>query len=316
MSRSPVLRIGTRKSDLATWQAETVASLIRALPDAPEVELVFIKTEGDRITDVPLHAVPGKAFFTKEIEAALLEGRVDLAVHSLKDLATVVPDGLAIAAVLEREDPRDALLTMNGATFEDLPTDAKVGTSSLRRRAQLARWRPEIEITDLRGNVPTRIRKLEDGAYDAIVLAAAGVRRLQLTERVSQLLPVDRVLPAVSQGAVAVQIRTSDEATRRWVTPLDHADTHVATDAERAVLRTLEGGCQVPVAALAEVRDQRLHVRGMVCALDGTRAVEGDAEGPIADAVAIGCHLADDLAARGGADILAAIRASGHGTDG
>jgi hydroxymethylbilane synthase len=314
MAGNGCLRIGTRHSDLATWQAETVAGLIRALPDGPDVELVFIKTEGDRITDVPLHAVPGKAFFTKEIEAALIDGTVDLAVHSLKDLATVMPDGLGIAAVLEREDPRDALLTRDGKQFDELPAGARVGTSSLRRRAQLARWRPDVEIVDLRGNVPTRIRKLEDGVYDAIVLAAAGVRRLGLTEHVSELLPTDRVLPAVSQGAVAVQIRAADEATHRWTAPLDHPATRAATNAERAVLRTLEGGCQVPVAALAELDGDALSLRGMVCALDGSTAVTGTANGSAADAEVIGNGLAADLAARGGADILAAIRAAEDGT--
>jgi hydroxymethylbilane synthase len=313
MASATRLRIGTRRSDLATWQAEMVSAQIRALPDGPEAELVFIKTEGDRITDVPLHAVPGKAFFTKEIEAALLDGTVDLAVHSLKDLATVMPDGLAIAAVLEREDPRDALLTLDGKRFADLPTGARVGTSSLRRRAQLARWRPDVTITDLRGNVPTRIRKLEDGAYDAIVLAAAGVRRLELTERVSELLPIDRVLPAVSQGAVAVQIRADDAETHRWLTPLNHAPTRTATDAERAVLRALEGGCQVPVAALAEVNDEELALRGLVCALDGRAAVEGTALGTTREAEALGHQLAVDLAARGGTEILAAIRSADDG---
>jgi hydroxymethylbilane synthase len=313
MTDSPRLRIGTRRSDLATWQAETVASMIRALPEAPEVELVFMSTEGDRITDVPLHAVPGKAFFTKEIETALLDGRVDLAVHSLKDLATVLPTGLSLGAVLQREDPRDALLTVDGSRFDELPAGARVGTSSVRRRAQLARWRPDVESVDLRGNVPTRIQKLEDGAYDAIVLAAAGVRRLGLTQRVSQLLPINRMLPAVAQGAVAVQIRTDDTSTGRWIAPLDHADTRAATDAERAVLRALEGGCQVPVAALAEVAGQHLRVRAMVCALDGATAVEGTAEGTIGDAELIGAGLAADLTARGGAEILAAVRSAGDG---
>jgi hydroxymethylbilane synthase len=304
----PLLRIGTRRSDLARWQAETVAARLTALPGAPAVELEFIKTEGDQVTDVPLHQVDGKAFFTKEIEQALLDGTVDLAVHSLKDLATEVPKGLVIGAVLEREDPRDALLTLEGTRFQDLPAGARIGTSSLRRRAQLLRWRPDIEVVDLRGNVPTRVRKLEQGDYDAIVLAFAGVHRLGLVDHISERLPLDRVLPAVSQGAVGVQIRADDRGTAAWVERLDHPTTHIATTAERALLRTLEGGCQVPVAGLATVDKKTLRLRGTVCALDGATAVDGVADGDVADADALGRRLADDLRSRGAQEILAGIR--------
>jgi hydroxymethylbilane synthase len=306
------LRIGTRRSDLARWQAEHVASLIRQLPNAPTIDIVFIKTEGDRITDIPLHAVEGKAFFTKEIEQALLEQRVDLAVHSLKDLATQMPDGLAVGAVLEREDPRDALLSRDGLDFEQLPQGARVGTSSLRRRALLARWRSDVDLLDLRGNVPTRIDKLARGEFDAIVLAAAGVKRLGLEAHLTHLLPTDRILPAVSQGAVAVQIRDDDRSTTSsWVEPLDHAATRSATMAERALLRRLEGGCQVPVGALATLAGDQLRLSAVVCSLDGARSVERFREGSSGSADEVGLDLAENLLQAGAAEILDNIRVGG-----
>ena len=201
------LRIGTRGSNLATWQAEHVAALVRELPGAPPVDLVKIKTSGDLIQDTPLSKVAGKGFFTKEIERALLDGSVDIAVHSLKDLETRLPDGLILPAVLEREDPRDVLIASPGTSVETLPAGTIVGTSSLRRKALLAHWRPDLEIRDLRGNVPTRIQRFLDGDYDALILAAAGVKRLAMENHVAQHLPPGRMYPAVSQGAVAVQTR-------------------------------------------------------------------------------------------------------------
>ncbi|HEX9730255.1 MAG TPA: hydroxymethylbilane synthase [Gemmatimonadales bacterium] len=303
-----VLRLGTRGSDLARWQAETVAQRLRALPEAPEVEVVFIKTTGDHITHAPLHAVDGKAFFTKEIEQALADGRIDLAVHSLKDLATELPPGLTVGAVLERGDPRDALVSRDGAALTSLPTDATVATSSLRRRALIARLRPDLKFVDVRGNVPTRLERLGSGAFDAIVLASAGLIRLGLVARITQFLPAELVLPAVSQGAVAVEVRAGDAATRGWVERLDHAPTRSATTAERALLRELEGGCQVPVGALAAVDGERLSIRAIVSSLQGDRAVEGSLTGPAADAARIGRALADDLRRRGADEILAALR--------
>jgi hydroxymethylbilane synthase len=305
-----VLRIGTRGSELALWQARHVADLVRGLPGAPPVELTVIKTEGDRITDVPLSRVAGKAFFTKEIEDALGRGEVDLAVHSQKDLATRMPEGLVIAAVLEREDPRDALLAAAPVTLDTLPAGARVGTSSLRRRAMLARARPDLELVELRGNVPTRIARLLEGRYDAIVLAAAGVRRLGLTEHVRALLPLDRFLPAVAQGAMAVQARAGDQRVLAWLAPLDHAPTRIATRAERALLARLEGGCQIPVGALAEVADGVLKLRGEVCSLDGARTVTGCREGDPAEPERLGTELAEELAGLGAAAILAEIRAA------
>jgi hydroxymethylbilane synthase len=305
------LRIGTRGSALALWQARHVAALLAALPGAPATASVILKTAGDRITEVPLSQVAGKAFFTKEIEEALLAGEVDLAVHSQKDLATEMPAGLAIAAVLEREDPRDAWLSPWGASgpgIEQLASGARVGTSSLRRRALLARWRPDLEIAELRGNVPTRVDRLLAGEFDAIVLAAAGLRRLGLERRITALLPVERWLPAVAQGAVAVQVRAGDERTAGWVRRLDDPATRAATTAERALLRRLEGGCQIPVGALATVKDGGIRLQGSVCSLDGRRSVEGERRGTMAEAQRVGAALAEELIAGGAGEILAAIR--------
>lgn len=328
------LRIGTRGSALARWQAEHVAAAIRGIPGAPEPELVLIKTEGDAIQDIPLYKLQGKAFFTKEIEEALLRDRIDVAVHSLKDLATSFPAELVLSAVMEREDPRDALLfgpfhrpedsdgrgdsnggdvPGGGGAPEDLPRGARVGTSSLRRRALLARWRPDLQLTDLRGNVPTRIEKLDRGDYDAIVLAAAGVKRLGLGERISAFLPFDFFLPAVSQGAVGVQTRVDDRETRRWTDALNHPATRAATRSERALLRRVEGGCQVPVGAHAEVEANALWLRGVVCSLDGTLGIEGEVTGKVQEGEALGVALAEDLLARGGEEILDGIREGKHG---
>ncbi len=306
--RSDVIRIGTRGSALARWQAEHVAAALEALPGAPDPELVLIRTEGDRIQDVPLSQVDGKAFFTKEIEEALLNRKVDVAVHSLKDLATEMPGGLALGAVMEREDPRDVLLAGDLTHPDQLPERARVGTSSLRRRAFLARWRSDLTLLELRGNVPTRIEKMERGDYDGIVLAAAGVKRLGLEDLISAYLPFDGFLPAVSQGAVGVQIREGDEETSRWVEGLDHEPTRLATTAERALLKTVEGGCHVPVGALGEVEGEVLRLRAMVCSLDGTQAVDGALSGPLAEAEGLGVALAQELLGRGGDEILREIR--------
>jgi len=314
-SRPSTLRIGTRGSDLALWQARHVAGALRDLPGAPDPELVIIKTEGDRTQDVPLSQVQGKAFFTKEIEEALLGEQVDIAVHSLKDLETVMPPGLTLGAVLERADPRDALLTREPMAAEDLSRGARVGTSSLRRRALLARWRPDLELADLRGNVPTRIRKLDEGAYDAIVLAAAGVKRLGMGDRISAYLSFHPFLPAVSQGAMGVQIREDDPEVARWVRALDHEPTRRTTGAERAFLRRVEGGCQIPVGALGELREREdvLELRGIICSLDGEKGVEGRCSGPPAEAEALGRALAEELLEVGGEAILRAIRKRGEG---
>jgi hydroxymethylbilane synthase len=303
------LRLGTRGSELALWQSNHVAARIAELAGAPPVELVVIRTAGDAITDVPLSEVAGKAFFTKEIEDALTAGEIDLAVHSLKDLATELPDGLAVGAVLEREDPRDVLLAPAPVTVATLPAGARVGTSSLRRKAMLARARPDVEPVELRGNVPTRIRRMLEGRYDAILLAAAGVRRLGLTGEVREHLELARFLPAVAQGAMAVELRAADAATARWVAPLDHAPTRAATTAERALLARLEGGCQIPVGAHGEILGGELVLSAEVCSLDGRRTVAGAERGAVGAAAAIGARLAEELLEAGAGDLLDEIRA-------
>lgn len=304
------IRIGTRGSDLARWQADHVAGRLRALPGEPTVELEFIQTEGDKILDVALSRLPGKAFFTKELEQAILDERVDLAVHSMKDVETRMPDGLVLGAVLQREDPRDVLIARDGVRLDGLPHGATIGTSSLRRAAFLQRWRPDLRIKDLRGNVPTRIDKLDAGEYDAIVLAAAGVKRLGREDRITDYFTADILPPAVSQGAIAVQLREGDDRVGAFVAALEHAPTRAATRAERALLRTVEGGCQIPVGAHATVAGETLHLAAAICSLDGTESVAGASEGPLADAQALGEALGRELLERGGEAILAEIRAA------
>ena len=278
MSARP-LRIGTRASALALWQANRVRDLIRAQPGSPPVELVHIKTEGDLRTDIPLWAAGGRAFFTKEIDRAQLAGDVDIAVHSLKDLSTLIAQGLELAAVLEREDPRDALIAPVGATLADLPPNARVGTSSLRRRAFLLRARRDLLLVELRGNVPTRIQRLKEGTYDAIVLATAGLNRLELDAHIAARLEPHVMPPAVSQGAIGVCARAGDEHALRWLAALDHGPSRLAVTAERALLRRIEGGCQVPLGALASFSAEVLTLNASVCALDGSVAIACEGTG-------------------------------------
>jgi hydroxymethylbilane synthase len=315
VSARPALRIGTRASALAQWQARHVESLVRAQPDAPPVELVHIRTEGDVQSDVPLWQVGGSAFFTKEIDRALLAGTVDVAVHSLKDLATKIEPGVELAATLPREDPHDALISRSGATLALLPSGARIGTSSLRRRAFLARARPDAVPVELRGNVPTRLQRLRDGEYDAIILAAAGLKRLGLADQITEYLGFATFLPAVSQGVVGVCARAGDAATLTWLTPLDDRAARLASTAERALLRKIEGGCQVPLGALATLHEGVLSLQVKLCALDGSGGMSaagsltiGDAERSIADATALGERLANDLLARGAAALMARER--------
>lgn len=305
---SAILRLGTRGSRLALWQAHWVRDALLAQGDGIEVEIVRIETSGDRIQDVPLSSVGGRDFFTKDIESALLAGRVDLAVHSLKDLATVQPAGLALGAVLERADPRDAVVSREAPDLDGLPPGARVGTSSLRRRAFLAALHPGLVAAELRGNVPTRLEKLDEGRYDAVLLATAGLERLDLGHRITTRLDPSTFTPAPAQGAVGVQIRSDDDATRRRIAPLQHDATRRATDAERVLLRVLEGGCQVPVGALAEVRGDRLDLVARVASLDGRRTVHGTRSGPAADPDTVGAALARQLVDEGAAEILAEIR--------
>ncbi|MBV9696083.1 MAG: hydroxymethylbilane synthase [Gammaproteobacteria bacterium] len=305
------LRIGTRGSALALWQAGHVAALLRAQPDAPPVELVQINTSGDVQTEVPLWQSDGRAFFTREIDRALLEGTVDIAVHSLKDLPTRLDAGLALGATLRRAEVRDALLSRDGMPLAQLPRGARVGTSSLRRRAFLARARPDLAHAELRGNVPTRLERLRQGEYDAIVLAGAGLERLELSAAVSEYLPVEHFPPAVGQGAIGVCARESDAATLRRLLPLEDPATRLAVSAERALLRRLEGGCQVPLGALGVVHGQTLRLSATVCALDGrvSLSAHGTTAATQAEAIALGEQLAQELLSRGAAALISRERA-------
>jgi hydroxymethylbilane synthase len=303
-----VLRIGTRGSALALWQANEVARQLRALPGAPVVEIITIKTQGDLNQAVPLWATDGKGFFTAELDRALLATDVDLVVHSLKDLTTIMPAGIALSAVLEREDPRDALVTRAGLDIKSLPPGASVGTSSLRRRAFIARLRPDLKHLELRGNVPTRLGKLDDGGYDAIILASAGLKRLNLADRITQPLEFDDCPSAVSQGAVAITVRENDAAVARWTGLLDHAATRIAVTAERALLRRLEGGCQVPIGGLARVEGNQVLLRAAACSIDGREFMRAEEAGPATDAAAVGARAAAALLAKGAAHILAGVQ--------
>jgi len=294
-----MLTIASRGSQLALWQAHWVEGRLAELGHASRIEI--IKTTGDKITDVPLAKVGTKGLFTKEIEEALLEGRADLAVHSLKDLPTELPEGLVLAALPEREDPRDAIL---GKRLDELPQGARVGTSSLRRAAQLRRIRPDLEIESVRGNLDTRVRKLDEGRYDAIVLAAAGLKRLGWAQRIAEILPAAVMCPAVGQGALAIETTASG---REICAPLDHAATRAAVLAERGVLAALGGGCQVPIGAHAVVEEGRVQVTGVVISPDGKQFVRADAEGPWDEAERVGRDLGATLLERGARAILEVV---------
>ncbi|HEX7117643.1 MAG TPA: hydroxymethylbilane synthase [Longimicrobiales bacterium] len=304
------LRLGSRGSRLALWQAEHVKRRLEEAHRGLHVEIRILHTTGDRITDVPLARIGDKGLFTKEIDRAVVSGAVDAAVHSLKDVPTRLADGLALAAVLEREDPRDVYIPAAGSadTLDGLPAGATVGTSSLRRRAQLLHTRPDLRVEDLRGNLDTRMERLREGRYDAIILARAGIRRLGFEDAVRQVLEPPAWLPAVGQGALGVAVREDDERTRALLAPLRHAETAAATTAERAFLRTLEGGCQIPIGALATVEAGRLTLHGLVAGIDGHPLLRGEADGAADEAEAVGVALAHRLLDRGAGGILAAIR--------
>ena len=293
------LRLGTRTSRLATWQAEHVAHRLRQSWPGLRVDLVPFVTEGDRTLDRPLPEIGGKGLFTIELEAALLDGRIDLAVHSLKDLPTDDPAGLTVGATTEREDPRDAWICPDGWALADLPPGATVGTSSLRRGSQLLRQRPDLVIRSIRGNVETRIRKVHEEDYHAGVLALAGLSRLGIEGQAAAVLDLDTMLPAPGQAALGVQVRSGDGGVRRLVGALDHAETRAAVTAERQFLAALGGGCSAPIAAYAHVADGRLRLRGRVVSTDGARTVEAEADAAFssADAQAVG-RSAGEAAAR------------------
>jgi hydroxymethylbilane synthase len=310
VSSARTLRIGTRASALALWQAREVATRIAAQPGAPPVQLVHIHTSGDVQREVPLWQTRGRAFFTREIDQALLEQTVDIAVHSLKDLPTQLEPGVALAALLARADPRDALVSRSGAALAALPAGARIGTSSLRRRAFLARLRPDAVLLELRGNVPTRIERLQRGDYDAIVLAAAGLTRLGLAQHISEFLSAESFPPAVSQGVIGVCARSGDEGTLRWLAALDDREARLAASAERSLLEHLQGGCQVPFGALATMQGETLTLKACVCALDGTRQLAAQAEAPVDEADALGRRVAEQLLALGAAALMAQERAA------
>ena len=297
-----MLIIGSRGSQLALWQARWIQARLEALGEQCRIQIIH--TTGDKITDVALSKVGTKGLFTKEIEEALLEGAIDVAVHSLKDMPTELPAGLTLAAIPEREDPRDALV---GRGLSELPQRARVGTSSLRRAAQLRAVRPDLEVENIRGNLDTRLRKLDEGKYDAIVLASAGLRRLGWENRIAELLDPEVMCPAVGQGALAVETRDDNGPAQDIAKTLDHRDTRIAVTAERAVLASLGGGCQVPIGAHATVDRENVFLRAIIVSTDGTEIVRKKSSGATADAVAVGRILGEQLLAEGGKQILEAV---------
>ena len=303
MTLPKILRIATRKSPLALWQAEFVRdSLIQHYPDL-QVELVKMVTQGDKILDTPLAKVGGKGLFVKELEQGMLRDEVDIAVHSMKDVPVELPEGLHLSVICEREDPRDAFVSNNFASLESLPQGARVGTSSLRRQTQLKAIRPDLEILDLRGNVNTRLKKLDDGQYDAIILAAAGLIRLGFDERIKQAIDSSVSLPAIGQGAVGIECRTEDKDINELISVLNHPQTRTCVMAERSMNTRLEGGCQVPIGGYAILEGDELYMRGLVGKPDGSEVVRGEIRGKPEDAETMGTALADDLLSRG-ADVI------------
>lgn len=299
------LRIGTRGSQLALWQANWVKSELEKRHPGLEVTLTIIKTMGDKILDVPLAMVGGKGLFVKEIEEAMLRGEVDIAVHSMKDVPTVFPKELALRCITEREDPRDIIILKSGfASFMDLPQGARIGTSSLRRKAQLLHLRPDFRMVDIRGNVETRIRKLNEDDLDGVVLAAAGMNRLGFAGQISEYLSTDISLPAIGQGALGLESRIGDDETNALIDFFNHPETAWAVKGERAFLRRLEGGCQVPIAAFGEVRGDRLTLAGLVSSVDGTQFLKKTVDVSVNEAESAGTSLADDLLIQGAGKIL------------
>jgi len=298
-----LLRLGTRKSKLALWQANFVKEKLEAL--GCKVELVPITTTGDKILDTPLAKIGGKGLFVKEIENALLAGEIDLAVHSLKDVPMIIPEGLTLSAITEREEPYDVLISRNGKKLEELPSGAVVGTSSLRRQVQIKRRRRDLKVEILRGNVDTRLRKLKEGLYDAIVLAYAGVKRMGFSGEISQVL--EDFIPAVGQGSLAIETRAEDERVINFVKVLNHEESWLRAVCERAFLRELQGGCQVPIGAYAWIEGDRIKIKGFISDLEGERFLEGYEEGSPQKAEEVGKRLAQRLLREGGEEILREI---------
>jgi len=302
-----IIRIATRQSPLALWQAEYVAARLEQEHPGIKTELVKMLTKGDKFLDAPLAKIGGKGLFVKELEQGMLDGAADIAVHSMKDVPVEFPEGLHLAVILPREDPRDAFVSNHYKCLEDLPENAKIGTSSLRRQCQIAERLPNAEILSLRGNVNTRLAKLDAGEYDAIILAAAGLKRLDLSERIAQALPPEVSLPAIGQGAVGIECRVDDEELNALLAPLYDEESTIRIQAERAMNARLNGGCQVPIAGFAELKEGKLFMRGLVGSPDGSVMYRVEKTGEIEDAEAIGEALANELLANGAGEILSAL---------
>lgn len=302
-----ILRIATRQSPLALWQAHYVKQRLEAFHPQLTVELVPMVTRGDVLLDTPLAKVGGKGLFVKELELAMLDGRADIAVHSLKDVPVAFPEGLGLVTICERDDPRDAFVSNHYQTLDALPAGSIVGTSSLRRQCQIAEQRPDLVIRSLRGNLGTRLGKLDKGEYDAIILAVAGLNRLKMQDRIRYALPPEVSLPAVGQGAVGIECRLDDERTKALLAPLNHHETAIRVSAERAMNMRLEGGCQVPIGSYAELKDNELWLRALVGAPDGSVMVRGERRGKPEDALAMGVSLAEELLDNGAREILADV---------
>jgi len=303
------LRIATRKSQLALWQAEYVRDVLLQYHPDLNVELVKMTTQGDKILDTPLAKVGGKGLFVKELEAGLLSGDADIAVHSMKDVPVELPEGLHLSVICPREDPRDAFISNDYASFEALPKGARLGTSSLRRQCQLAAQRPDLNIIDLRGNVNTRLQKLDAGDYDAIILAAAGLKRLGMQGRITETLSPEISLPAIGQGAVGIECRVDDDWVNELLAPLNDRDTAIRIRAGRALNHRLQGGCQVPIAGYAELAHGVILLRGLVGTVDGSKIIHGEIAGQPEDAEYLGRVLAEDLLTRGADEILESLYA-------
>lgn len=301
------LKIATRQSPLALWQAEYIRARLQELHPDLTVELVKFVTQGDKILDTPLAKIGGKGLFVKELEAALLDGRADLAVHSMKDVPMALPEGLTLAVICEREDPLDAFVSNQFEKFADLPQGAKVGTSSLRRKSQILKQRPDLQIIDLRGNVGTRLAKLDDGQYDAIILASAGLKRLGLSERIRHCLAPDISLPAVGQGALGLECRAADNEVLSLIQPLLHQETDVCVRAERAFNAYLEGGCQVPIAGYATLQNGQIHIEGRVGSADGQTLLRAELTDEASNAQQLGENLARNLLDQGAGELLKAL---------
>ncbi len=301
------IRIATRKSPLAMWQAEHVAAELKKAHPGLRVELLGMSTKGDRILDAPLAKIGGKGLFVKELEQGMLEGTADIAVHSMKDVPVELPEGLHLPIIMQREDPRDAFVSNRYASLDELPQGACIGTSSLRRQSQLSERRPDLVIKPLRGNVNTRLAKLDAGEFDAIILASAGLIRLGFSERIASFISAEQSLPAIGQGAVGIECRKDDERINSLLKPLHHEETAICVRAERAMNHRLNGGCQVPIAGYAELEEGKIHMRGLVGEPDGSHILRAEAVGDATKTEQLGIQVADELLSRGADRILKAL---------